>query len=68
MWETKPLPNVCRTCTEDDCYNCDYAGLRWKLDKVDELNIRKKMLIRAIIRLQKQIEVIDEALKNTKNT
>ena len=66
LWETKPLPCVCRNCTEEDCYGCDYAGLRWQLDRGDELAVRKKMLDRAIKRLQKQVNFIDEELRRIK--
>lgn len=61
--EANPLPDACKACTEEDCYNCDYAGERWYLSQVDELKIRRKMMVRAIERLQQQVAAIDEELK-----
>ena len=43
--EANPLPDVCVDCTEEDCYNCDYAGERWYLSQADELKMRRKMLV-----------------------
>lgn len=60
--EANPLPVECEGCEEDDCYNCDYAGKRWYLPKEEELRIRRKGMIRAIERLQKQVEDIDREL------
>lgn len=54
-WGTNPLPVQCHKCNEDDCYNCDYAAARWQLSRVEELRVRKKMLTKAIIRLQRQL-------------
>jgi hypothetical protein len=61
--EANPLPDVCVDCTEEDCYNCDYAGERWCLSQVDELRLRRKMLVRAIERLQRQVAAIDDELR-----
>lgn len=61
--EVTPLPPVCQSCQEGDCYNCDYAGLRWQLSPADELRIRKKMLLRAIERMQQKVEDIDRELE-----
>ena len=61
--EMTPLPEVCKCCSEEDCYNCEYAGLRWRLSRVDELENLRKLKIKAVERLQKQIEAIDEELK-----
>ena len=61
--EANPLPDVCVNCTEEDCYNCDYAGKRWYLSQVDELRLRRKMLVRAIERLQRQVVAIDDELR-----
>jgi hypothetical protein len=60
--EVTPLPPVCQYCQEGDCYNCDYAELRWQLSQEDELQIRKKGLLRAIERMQQQVEQIDREL------
>lgn len=62
--EANPLPKVCEDCTEEDCYNCDYAGERWYLSRADELKVRRKMLVKAIERLQRQVVAVDEELKN----
>ena len=60
--EVKPVPKVCVGCTEKDCYNCDYAGQRWRLSREDELKSRRKMMVKAIERLQRQVQAIDEEI------
>ena len=60
--EADPLPQVCRNCREEDCYNCDHAGERWFLSREDELRLRRKGLLKAIERLQRQVEEIDREL------
>ena len=57
--EKHPLPSKCQNCQEEDCYNCDYAGDRWRLSLKDDLQLRRKSLMKAIERLQKQIQSID---------
>lgn len=59
--EADPLPTECQNCRED-CYNCDYAGERWYLSKADDLRIKRKSLAKAIARLQKQVQEIDDML------
>ena len=61
--EMSALPSACQGCREKECYNCEYAGQRWQLERSEELSIRRKMLVKAIERLQKQVKAIDEALK-----
>ncbi len=61
--EANPLPKVCQDCKEDDCYNCDYAGERWYLSEVDELKLRRKGLLKAIERQQRQVAAIEKELK-----
>ena len=61
--EVSPLPDECHECQEEDCYNCDIAGHRWVLAKEDELRTRRKMLEKAVERLQRQIREIDDALE-----
>lgn len=61
--EVSPLPDECQECPEEDCYNCDVAGHRWVLTKEDELRTRRKMLEKAVERLQRQIREIDKALE-----
>ncbi len=65
--ERDPLPKECSICTEEDCYNCDYAKKRWYLLKEDELLLRRKRLEKAIERLQRQIREIDEELHTIKD-
>lgn len=60
--EVHPLPNERWECQESDCYNCDYAGKRWMLSTEDALRIRRKGLLKAIARLQKQLKEIDDIL------
>lgn len=60
--EANPLPVECENCEEEDCHNCDYAGKRWYLSEEDELNVRRKGLVKAVERLQRQIKEIDEKL------
>ena len=60
--EANPLPTECQNCEEEDCYNCDHAGKRWYLSAVDELRVRRKGLVKAVERLQRQIDDIDEKL------
>lgn len=61
--QANPLPAVCQNCQEEECYNCDYAGERWTLSQADELRVRRKGLLKAIDRLQRQVMAIDEELK-----
>lgn len=67
LYEADPLPAECQTCTEEDCYNCDYAGARWLIPKEEKLKIKRKSLLRAIARLERQIESIDRELMLIQN-
>ena len=60
--EANPLPVECENCQEEDCYNCDHAGKRWYLSEEDELRVRRKGLVKAVERLQRQIKEIDRKL------
>ena len=60
--EANPLPVECENCQEEDCYNCDHAGKRWYLSEEDELRVRRKGLLKAVERLQRQIKEIDRKL------
>lgn len=60
--EANPLPPECENCKED-CGSCDIAGKRWYLSKADELRLRRKGLIKAIERLERQINEIDAELE-----
>ena len=65
--EANPLPAVCQNCQEEECYNCDYAGERWTLSKADELRVKRKMLVKAIERYERQIKAIDAELEVLEN-
>ena len=65
--EAAPLPPECVNCQEEECYNCDYAGKRWTLSQADELRVRRKGLLKAIDRLQRQVEAIDAELEVLEN-
>ena len=65
--EVSPLPPACQNCQEEECYNCDYAGERWTLSKADELRVRRKGLLKAIERLQRQVKAIDAELEVLEN-
>lgn len=60
--EANPLPAACVECQEEECYNCDHAGERWKLSERDELLARRKMLAKSAERIQGQIKEIDAKL------
>lgn len=61
--ESDLLPVECRNCREEDCYHCDSAGKRWYLSREDELRLRRKGLVKAVERLQRQIQAIDRELQ-----
>ncbi len=60
--EANPLPEMCQSCSEGDCYNCDYAGSRWCLSREDTLRLRQKALQKAIDRLQEQLKIVEKDL------
>ena len=62
--EADPLPTECQGSGEEDCYNCDHAGARWVLSREDALIVKRKMLTRAILRLQRKVEQIDGLLNS----
>ena len=65
--EADPLPPACQDCQEEDCYNCDPAGERWTLSQADELRIKRKGLMKAIERLQRQVKAIEAELEGLEN-
>lgn len=65
--EANPLPPECIDCQEEDCYNCDTAGKRWYLSRADELRVKRKGLLKAIERLERQIKAIDAELEGIEN-
>ena len=63
-WVQKnPIPEICENCVQEDCYNCDMAGERWMLSGEDALRTRRKMMVRAIVRVERKIAEIDAQLK-----
>lgn len=60
--EANPIPADCNACTRQSCYNCDNAGKRWVLSDKEDLLLRRRMLLKAMQRTQKQIEDIDKKL------
>lgn len=64
--EVETLPMECQDCQEEECYNCDHAGKQWQLLKEDALRLRRKGLVKAIERLQRQIEEIDRELRGNR--
>lgn len=52
--EANPLPPVCQSCQEEECYNCDYAGERWYLSEEGEQMIRSKMQEKAAERQRRR--------------
>ena len=61
--ETVPIPEVCKNCREEDCYQCDVAGERWVRSREDELRSSRKLMVRAVERLQRKIQAIDRELE-----
>lgn len=57
--ERDPIPEGCKDCKEEDCYNCDIAGERWYLSESDELQVKRKMLVKSIERAERKIFDID---------
>lgn len=47
-----------------DCGSCDHCGERFYLSRKDELTVRRKGLVKAIERLERQIREIDNELKS----
>ena len=60
--EVDPLPQECTFCKEEECYNCDTAGKRWVLSCRDELQLRRKVLLKAMERIQKELDQIESSL------
>ena len=57
------LPAQCQSCEEKDCWECDYAGIRWGLSERDRLIYARKLKEQAIARFQRQIAEIDRQLE-----
>ncbi len=63
IYKIQPVPKCCVDCTEAECYNCDYALARWSAGRKFELESTRKLKLRAIARLQRQIAEIDWELE-----
>lgn len=50
-------------CEEKDCWECDYAGIRWGLSERDRLICARKLKEQTIARFQRQIAEIDRQLE-----
>lgn len=63
--EVNPIPEICQECEDKgraDCGSCDYAGERWILPREEELWLKRKLKIKAIQRLQRELSMIDTEL------
>ena len=69
--EAEPKPVACQKCEESgivrDCGTCDNAGDRWYLSRKDELLLKRKSLLKAIERYERQIDAIDRELEGLNN-
>lgn len=61
--QNNPLPPVCQSCQEPDCWECDWAETRWKLSERDGLLYARKLKEMAIARFRRQIAEIDRQLE-----
>ena len=61
--EANPLPLVCQECEANeeyqDCGACERGGERFYLSREDKLWLQRKAKIKAIQRLQRELQVID---------
>ena len=77
--EKNPLPQICQSCMELDCYNCEHAGERLILPERDKIRlsmeIKKKQILRHkndkrmkpyIIKWLKEYEELKEQLDSIK--
>lgn len=71
--EANPLPEVCQSCSEPDCWECDYAGLRWYLSPLDELKSQRaghqkamERHARKVIELDQKIAELEKQLQREK--
>ena len=61
-YEVKQLPDVCLTCEEEDCYNCDHTLERWKMSRLDRLKMKRTWKIVQLKRIMERIEKIEAEL------
>ena len=48
--EISPLPEICQSCNEIDCYNCEHAGERFILSEIDKIKISMEIKKKQILR------------------
>lgn len=60
--EKSPMPEICKSCSELDCTQCNYALDRWTLREKDHLTSLRTLKEKAILRYQREIEAIDKRL------
>lgn len=60
--EAVQLPPECENCQELDCGDCDVAGKRWVLTDKSKLELERKLKLKAIERLKREIAEIDNQL------
>lgn len=63
--EVNQIPQACSDCKQEDCYNCDVAGQRWTLTEEKALLAKRKLLMHAIRRIEREIAEIDTQLMNS---
>ena len=64
--EANPLPPACIECEargeDEDCGSCEHGGERFYLSREDELYLLRKGKIKAIQRLQRELQAIDDEI------
>lgn len=60
--QTIQLPPECNNCQELDCGECPVAGKRWELTAKCRLELQRKLKLKAIERLNREITEIDKQL------
>jgi hypothetical protein len=63
--EADSLPAECIGCN-DDCGSCDFAGLRWQLSKRDQLILQRKMKVKSVERIMREISRLDAEIEGLK--
>ena len=60
--EAVQLPLECENCQEKDCGECDIAGKRWVLSPRSQLELQRKLKLKAIEKLKREIAELDNQL------
>lgn len=63
-YEVEQLPEVCLTCEEEDCYNCDHALERWEMSKLDRLKMKRALKIVQLKSIMEHTEKIEAEIKD----